>query len=400
MRKPVITDIVVYGCARTICNFYIYFEPPPDGAEISAYTRPSDSLTWSSVTISDPEDMGDTWRVSAECNEDADEIEAKIMFKTTDPHAPFERGISDPVSFMCSSYGKPTTPVIDRMDVYYCSAGLCYFHVYFKSLPYETLPAGIDAQLYLNDVCVPSKLEASDPPMYRLCGQCTEGGTFAVQLCFQSVDGELWSKRFLCECGLGGGIIGEAKRIAPNIRNIDVYFCDENECYFHVYFDPPPDGAEVEVYMNGTLIPTTIEISSGIPRAPLQYMKGESVSVRLAFITGPFRTRGPKVICECALFAGMDTEVAKVFSSNVKAAGWHRWLESHNPKSPYYVDRQWNPRLDPRLVYPEDMELDSAQVCRLLSTYEMSEEEARDRLCRMGYTPEDVEYLMILNSPD
>jgi len=392
LSKPKITDVKVCSCTDDVCGFYIYFDSPPVGVgiELSAYVAGCGD--WHFLAISDPEVLADNvWRVFAETS--LGDTHVKIMFRTTDEFKPIEQRQSDPWSFKCLAESAPPAPAIDHVDVYFCDGSKCQLHVYFDSPP-----EGVAVLLYFNDVFIATSPVASGD-LYRVAAECTEGETFTVQLCFQSQDARTWSKRVGCDGALGK-CSEEVRNIAPNIRDIDVYFCDGNECHFHVYFDPPPDGAEVEVYMDDIKIPAEIEISAGFPRAVLQHMQGESVTVQLAFVTGVFRTYGAKVLCSCVLFGGLATDLDGVASSNVGAVGWHRWLESYNPGSPYYVNRNWHPVLPwPIKEDGASLSLDTAMVRELFKHEEMSEDEARLRFAKMGYRPDDVDYLIILSSP-
>lgn len=391
--KPEITGVEVNSCDADECSFYIYFESPPLDVpvEVTAYIRRHDRTTWKGLTVGDPEFLsGDKMRISSQCMQSAYKADTgkcyvKIMFESTDEFAPIVKKTSDPWTFQC---GGGSAPNIDHVDIYFCDDDECRFHVYFNPPP-----IGATVHLFLNDTLVPSDPVAVAGGMYRVDGVCDCGRSFFIQLGFQVDDAFTWSDRVRCACVLDGGIIEVAHRQAPKIRDVDVYFCDDAECHFHVYFDTPPDGTVVKSYIDGALVSSDHrDVDDGWSRVALQHLKGDIITVQLAFYVGVLpAVRSPGLVIECALAQGVNVDLESVRSSNVKAAGWVRWLESHGQESPYREDSTGQAKI---------MELSKQEIGKLLSIGEMSEEEAEERLTRLGYAPADVDYLIILNSPD
>jgi hypothetical protein len=169
----------------------------------------------------------------------------------------------------------------------------------------------------------------------------------------------------------------------PRIRDISVVSVDDFYCLFNVYFDPAPEDATLELYLDGTLSHASLSESGGLSVFNCLHLVGSTVRVKIVFQIGIVRSHSNTIYFKCASPEGLDTELDGVASSNLAAVGWRKYINPHYLAAPDAI-----------------RELDSAQVCELLSNYEMSEEEARERLHLLGYTQEDIDYLVILNSPD
>lgn len=282
---------------------------------------------------------------------------------------------------------------IQKIETYDCTepdpdtgkGGSCKFWVYYDQPEWtERIELWLRRferkTWYLLDTTEP---EATDDG-FRISAQCvrmqwkTDTSIRTIRLRF-CTDADVCTEdetTFICEPEVPTGPLPPC----PVIRDISVYECDENYCGFYIFFNPPPDDVTVSVYLDDSKVDTNPPIESGgLFYVDTVYPKGKQVTVHLEFTLGIMSSRSTKVLFDPSFPEGQDTDLSSVGSSNLKGVGFKKFADLYGVK--------------------DAKDLGESAVGTLYKDEEMSEEDARARFAKMGYSSEDVDYLIILNSP-